>query len=211
MTFLDKLDNLMHERGLNKNTLSKACGIPYTTIDGWYKKGYEGLKVSTLKKLTEYFGKPLEYWLDGDEVQTAAENELGIEPYHPTHRIPILGTIAAGLPLFAEQNIEGYTYTDLNGGAEYFALRVKGDSMTALRMYDGDLLIVRRQDTVENDEIAAVLVNGDEATVKRFQRHGHIVTLYPQPLNPMHKPQVYDLRQTDIRILGKVVRNQIDY
>lgn len=42
MTFLDKLDNLMHERGLNKNTLSKACGIPYTTIDGWYKKGYEG-------------------------------------------------------------------------------------------------------------------------------------------------------------------------
>ena len=69
MTFLDKLDNLMHERGLNKNTLSKACGIPYTTIDGWYKKGYEGLKVSTLKKLTEYFGKPLEYWLDGDEAR----------------------------------------------------------------------------------------------------------------------------------------------
>ena len=58
MDFLEKLDYLMEENHLNKNTLSKACNIPYTTIDGWYKKGYEGLKLTSLKKLSGFFGVP---------------------------------------------------------------------------------------------------------------------------------------------------------
>lgn len=62
MDFLEKLDFLMAENNLNKSTLSKACDIPYTTIDGWYKKGYEGLKLTTLKKLSTFFGTPLDYW-----------------------------------------------------------------------------------------------------------------------------------------------------
>ena len=67
MNFTEKLDVLMKERGLNKNTLSKACEIPYTTIDGWYKKGASDMKLSTLKKLTTYFDLSLDYWLAGDE------------------------------------------------------------------------------------------------------------------------------------------------
>ena len=62
MDFLEKLDYLMEENHLNKNTLSKACNIPYTTIDGWYKKGYEGLKLTSLKKLSGFFGVPLDFW-----------------------------------------------------------------------------------------------------------------------------------------------------
>lgn len=62
MDFLEKLDYLMDKNNLNKSTLSKACHIPYTTIDGWYKKGYEGLKLTTLKKLSLFFGTPLDYW-----------------------------------------------------------------------------------------------------------------------------------------------------
>lgn len=134
-----------------------------------------------------------------------------IQPYTPTHRIPILGRISAGLPLYAEENIEGYTYTDLNGGAEYFALRVEGDSMTAVRIFDGDVLIVRRQDIVENGEIAVVMVNGDEATVKRFYRTGTTVTLMPQSTNPIHQPQIYDTKNTSIRIVGRVVKNEITF
>ena len=61
MEFLEKLNYLMDKRGLNKNTLSKDCNIPYTTIDGWYKKGYEGLKLTTLKKLSGYFGVTLDF------------------------------------------------------------------------------------------------------------------------------------------------------
>lgn len=62
MDFLEKLDYLMEINHLNKSSLSKACDIPYTTIDGWYKKGYEGLKLSTLRKLANYFGTSLDYW-----------------------------------------------------------------------------------------------------------------------------------------------------
>jgi plasmid maintenance system antidote protein VapI len=62
MDFLEKLDYLMEKNNLNKNTLSKACDIPYTTIDGWYKKGFEGLKLTTLRKLASFFGTSLDFW-----------------------------------------------------------------------------------------------------------------------------------------------------
>ena len=122
------------------------------------------------------------------------------------HRIPILGRISAGLPLYAEQHIEGYTLTDLNGGAEYFALRVSGDSMNAARIQDGDILIVRRQDEVENGEVAVVMVGDDDATVKRFYATGSTVTLMPQSTNPDHQPQIYDTTKTSIRVIGRVVK-----
>lgn len=120
------------------------------------------------------------------------------------HLIPILGRISAGLPLYAEEHIEGYTLTDLNGGAEYFALRVHGDSMNALRINDGDIIIVRRQEEVEQGEIAVVMVDDDDATVKRFYSSDTTVTLMPQSTNPEHKPQMYDRRKTSIRVLGLV-------
>lgn len=62
MDFLEKLNYLMERNSLNKNTLSKACDIPYTTIDGWYKKGYEGLKLTTLRKLSKFFNTSLDFW-----------------------------------------------------------------------------------------------------------------------------------------------------
>lgn len=122
------------------------------------------------------------------------------------HRIPILGRVSAGLPLYAEEHVEGYTLTDLNSGGEYFALRVHGDSMNALRINEGDLIIVRHQEEVEQGEIAVVLVDRDEATVKRFYSSDTTVTLMPQSTNPAHTPQIYDLRKTEMRILGKVVK-----
>lgn len=122
------------------------------------------------------------------------------------HQIPILGRISAGLPLYAEEHIEGYTLTDLNGGAEYFALRVHGDSMNAIGINDGYLIVVRRQDEVEQGEIAVVLVDEEDATVKRFYSSDTTVTLMPQSTNPEHKPQMYDLKKTRIRVLGKVAK-----
>lgn len=106
-------------------------------------------------------------------------------------RIPILGRISAGLPIYAEQNIEGYTLTDLNHGAEYFALRVSGDSMNAIGINDGYLIIVRRQERVENGEVAVVMVGDEDATVKRFYATDSTVTLMPQSTNPIHQPQIY--------------------
>ncbi len=131
-------------------------------------------------------------------------------PYKPSRRIPILGRISAGLPLFAEEHIEGYTYIDRNDDADYFALRVEGDSMDAARMFDGDTLIVRVQPEVENGQIAIVMVGDNDATVKKFYRDGNMVTLMPQSNNPKHEPQFYDLKKTSIRVLGLVVKIEID-
>ena len=121
-------------------------------------------------------------------------------------RIPILGRIPAGTPMYAEEYIEGYTYTDLNGGREYFGLKVRGDSMDAAGIKDGYTVIVRRQDTVDNGQIAVVLINGEDATLKRFSQAGDIVTLMPQSTNPIHQPFVFDLKDTHVDILGLVVK-----
>lgn len=105
-------------------------------------------------------------------------------------------------------HIEGYTYTEHNGGSEYFALRVEGNSMDAVRIFDGDILIVRLQDIVENEEIAVVMVGDDEATVKRFYQSGNSITLRPQSTDSAFLPQKYALSETRIRVLGKVVKNK---
>lgn len=142
---------------------------------------------------------------------TSTETKIGT-PYNPIiHKIPILGRIAAGLPLYAEEHIEGYTYTERNGGAEYFALRVKGDSMNAAQINDGSMIIVRRQPEVDNGQIAVVRVNKDDATVKRFKQEGNIIQLIPQSYNPEHQIQIYDLKNTDIEIIGKVVECKVEF
>lgn len=81
MDFLSKLNFLMAERHLNKSTLSKACGIPYTTIDGWYKRGFEGLKMSTLKKLSDFFDTTLDFWAKEEENVTSLREYQHIQKY----------------------------------------------------------------------------------------------------------------------------------
>ena len=120
--------------------------------------------------------------------------------------IPILGRVAAGLPLLAEENRDGelpLAATALpDGGEDVFALRVRGDSMINAHICDGDLVLVRRQDHAQPQEIVVALVD-DEATVKRFLRDGDRVVLKPE--HPTMAPIVVDPRERQVRILGKVV------
>ena len=185
----------MLERGKNPKT-----GQPITPTLVALQKLATGMNMTLNEMLTKVEDMPVD--LGDSTVGT---------PYNPTHRIPILGRVSAGLPLYAEEHIEGYTFTELNGGNEYFALRVRGDSMNAVKIDDGDILIVRRQDEVEDGEIAVVLVNGEDATVKRFYRSGDMVTLVPQSHNAAHVPQIYDIKKTPVRVLGRVVQNQISF
>ena len=78
--------------------------------------------------------------------------------------------------------------------------------MNAARIFDGDIVIIRRQDIVENGEIAAVLIDDQDATLKRFSRNGDTVTLIPQSTNPEHQPFVYNLKDTSVKILGLVIK-----
>lgn len=139
-----------------------------------------------------------------EERYTASD----VIPAGPMVRVPVLGVIRAGEPLYAVQNLEGYILTpaeDVKNG-EYFFLRVKGDSMVGARIQEGDLVLVRKQDYVDDGEIAVVLVGGEEATLKRvFRANGKWLL---QPENPSMKPVLID--EQDMKIIGKVVRVQFE-
>lgn len=133
------------------------------------------------------------------------KQRAGATPCNPAQVAPLLGTVRAGLPMYAVENIEGYIPIRQTDGAKYFWLNIRGDSMNAAGMNEGDQILVREQPEVENGEIAVVLVNGDEATVKCFRQEGDLVILTPRSSNPAHQPQVYDLKKTPVQVLGRVV------
>jgi repressor LexA len=117
--------------------------------------------------------------------------------------VPIIGRVAAGQPILAEENLEGYfNLSDMNKTGEIFMLRVTGDSMVNAHIYDGDLVIVRMQQTVEPGEIGVALFN-NEATVKRIYCDGNIVRLVPE--NDSMKPILITMTDPDFRIGGKVI------
>jgi repressor LexA len=120
--------------------------------------------------------------------------------------VPILGRIAAGAPLLAEENREGTVPLDPGWlgprGEDVFALRVRGESMINAHIVEGDLVLVRRQDHAQPGEIVAALVDG-EATVKRFGREGQSVVLRPE--HPTMAPIVIRPGEHEVRILGRVV------
>jgi repressor LexA len=121
--------------------------------------------------------------------------------------IPILGTVAAGRPIFADENYEGMIRLPsdmLSRGAQYFALRVRGDSMIDAGILSGDLAIIKKRETAENGSIVVAMV--DEAvTLKRFYKEQNRVRL--QPENPRHRP----IYTTDCRVLGTLSRLVRDY
>lgn len=207
------------ELGMSVDTLAEKIGKNRATVYRYEGKRITNMPIGVLIPLAKALSTTPAYligWTE-DKITSITSKPKSIEtsigtPYNPHVRdILILGQIAAGLPLYAEENIEGYTYTDRNGGAEYFALKVKGDSMTAAQINDGNMIIVRVQPTVENGEIAVVRVNKEVATVKRFRKDGNIIQLVPQSYNPKHQTQIYDLTNTNIDVIGKVVECRIEF
>lgn len=198
------IKQLRTERHMTQEELGQKIGVKRAAVQKWECGRVQNLKRETIQKLSEIFNVNPSSFIDGDDKTLA--------PYNPiVHRIPVLGYISAGLPLYAEEQIIDYTYTEYNGGAEYFALKVKGDSMSATQINDGNTIIVRKQEFIENGEIAVVRVENENATVKRFKQDGNIVQLIPQSYNPTHQIQIYDLRETNVAIIGKVVECKIDF
>ena len=131
-----------------------------------------------------------------DEHKTRAINVNG--PNSPATGIPILGYVAAGQPILAVENIEGYLDYEMDGMQhDCFALRVQGDSMTGAGILSGDLVVVRRQQTADNGQIVVALID-DEATVKRLKRGGGEVWLLPE--NPLYSP----IDGSECQIMGLV-------
>lgn len=146
---------------------------------------------------------------EGTEIRAAGGRELieriGAWPVGPTVKVPVLGVIRAGEPIYAEQNIEGWEEVPqewVNG--ECFFLRVAGDSMVGARIQEGDLVFVRRQDFADNGDIVVAIVNGEDATIKRIFFADETIILHPE--NPKYRPLVFRGKERDeVRIVGKVL------
>ena len=147
-----------------------------------------------------------EAWLMGYDVPM---HQKGIvEPNSSSQiKVPVLGTVRAGLPMEAVENILDYEEIseDMARQGDYFALQIKGDSMEP-RIKEGDVVIVRKQPDVESGDVAIVLVNGDEATIKKVQKFSGGINLVPS--NPAYEVKTYsnvDIESLPVSIIGKVV------
>lgn len=139
---------------------------------------------------------------DRDLIAPAAPMPDNLLPMPAMRKIPLVGSIACGTPILAAENIEGDVDIPEHIHAD-FALRCKGDSMINARIYDGDIVYIRRQDTVEHGQIAAVLIN-DEATLKRVHLFDDHIVLEAE--NPQYRPRTFwGEEMNSLRILGKAV------
>lgn len=201
---------LRESKGINMKEAARLLKMPYTTYVN-YEKGLREPTSEILIQIADFYGTTIDYLVGRDAASQPAMQPS--KTLHPTaipnitslpemRKIPLLGTIACGEPILAVENIEDYVSIpkDLAGD---FALTCKGDSMINARIFDGDIVYIRQQDTVENGEIAAVLID-NEATLKRVKLYDDHIVLEPE--NPMYKPLSYwGEEMNTIRILGKAV------
>ncbi len=200
---MDNIKKLRLEKGYNMKQVAKALNLPYTTYVS-YERGDREPNSEVLIKIADFYNTTVDYVLSVTSVRDPATdiNIKNIIPLPKTKLVPLIGTIACGTPILAEENIEDYLKVDAAIPAD-FALRCKGDSMINSRIYDGDIVYIRKQPDVENGEIAAVLIK-DEVTLKKVYKYPNKVVL--RASNPIYDDMIYTNEETEnIYIIGKAV------
>lgn len=202
-------ERLKYCRLKNNRTLEQIgtlVGVHKTTVMRWEKGETERIGLPTIQTLASYYNvNPA--WLMGADVPMA-RNEFDNDSSSSTGiKIPVLGYVRAGIPMDAIEEILDYEEIpqEMARQGEYFALSIKGDSMEP-RIVEGDVVIVRKQETVDNGELAVVLVNGNDATVKRFYKADNGITLVST--NPKYEPFFFTPEQVNempVTVIGKVV------
>lgn len=197
------LRDLRKNTGLTQEEVAKFLNITrgaYANIEG----GKREPDFATISALADYFGVSVDYLL-GRENERAGERP---EPTRPGCKwIPVLGSVVAGVPVEAIEEILDWEEIDAKTAAngEHFALKIKGDSMEPV-LFAGDVIIVQQQPTAENNDVVVALVNGDEATVKRIKIRPEGLMLIPN--NPAYEPMFYsnnDVESLPVTVLGVAV------
>lgn len=183
--YLDRL-------GLTQTEFARELGYPETTVSNWFNKNTYP-RPDKIQEMANYFGVRRTDLTENNEEQQA--------PLKNAKSVPIIGTIAAGSPLLAEENIVDYFLIDSRVDAD-FGLTVKGESMINANIFDGDIVFIRKQPTLENGEIGAILLE-NEATLKRFSKTDGSVILQAENPSMTDWPRVYT--DGNIRVLGKLV------
>ncbi len=202
MTIGEKIKLLRTQNNLTQEELANYANTTKQTIHKYETGIITNIPAIKIKAISERLHTSPAYlmgWEDKDENIYKYKNVI---PLPKTSKIPLLGEIACGEPIFANENIECDVDLPENIRAD-FALKCKGDSMIDAHIYDGDIVYIKQQATVNDGEIAAVLIE-NEATLKRFYKSGDTVTL--MPCNTKCQPFVYSGAELEnIRILGKAV------
>lgn len=212
-TISDRIKEALKLKNMKQSDLVTKTGIGKSSISTYISGAYEP-KQRNIYKIAKALNVS-EAWLMGYDVpmerNTTAYIDNNSEKYGlmpiTTHKIPLLGEIACGVPVFAQEERENYIEAGTNIRAD-FCLKAKGDSMINARILDGDIVFVRKQNIVENGEIAAVIIN-DEATLKRVFYYPEKNTLILKAENPKYEDFIYINEELNsIRILGKAIAFQ---
>ena len=198
MTIGERIKQRRLEIGLSVDQLSDIIGKNRATIYRYESNDIEKFPLDILYPLAEALRTSPAY-LMGWEDSTLPPNVI---PMPEMHKIPLLGKIACGAPILADEHVEEYIDIPKHIHAD-FALTCQGDSMINARIFDGDIVYIRQQDTVEPGEIAAVLIDND-ATLKRIRIFEDHISLEPE--NPQYRPIVlWGEEMNSVRILGKAI------
>ncbi len=201
MELNDKIKYLRNKYNLTLEEVGNHVGVGKSTVRKWESGDIKNMRRDKIAKLAEALHTTPAFLMGWDDT-SAIDLADNIIPMPQMNRVPLVGTIACGDPILAEENIEDYIGMPEHVRAD-FALRCKGDSMIGARIHDGDIVYIRQDAYVNNGDIAAVLI-GDEATLKRVYRNENSIIF--QPENPAYAPLVFAGQEMeDIRILGKAV------
>ncbi|MDI9521538.1 MAG: XRE family transcriptional regulator [Bacillota bacterium] len=190
--------DLREAENISQSELARRLKFSSGSIISLYESGDRRPSLESFQKIADYFGVTVSYLIEGEQDVATTYNLAGVK----RRTIPILGNIAGGEPIWADEDYTETLSVDDETVCD-FALRVVGDSM-APYIQDGDIVFVRSQPSVENGQIAVVLID-DSATLKRFYKIKNGVQLVPS--NPAYEPFVYLGKEAEsIRVLGKAVR-----
>lgn len=197
---MNRMHELRTEKGISMKEAAARLGMPYTTYVN-YEKGTREPNSETLILLAEFYNTSIDYLVGKSSNPKPAAVPPGFEPLPPMDQVPLVGRIACGQPITAEENLEGYVSVPAAWHAT-FTLQCSGDSMEPT-IHDGDLVAIRKDIQVENGQIAAVRI-GDEATLKHLYLHDDYIELRPE--NPNFSSIIRRKEEmNDVTIEGKAV------
>lgn len=197
-----RIAQLREEKGLSQLEFAHKVNINNSVMNR-IEKGIRPIRDDELIAISKCLGVSIDYLLGNAPAKTVQQKTTGRGV-----RIPVLGRVVAGIPIEAVEEILDYEEItpELAASGEFFALKIRGHSMEP-RMMEGDVVIVRRQDDVDSGDVAIVLVNGDEATVKRVKKQEDGITLIANNIS-VYEPHYYsnkEIEELPVRILGKVI------
>lgn len=200
--FAQRLKEMRKAKKVSQVKLASCLGISQQAVGKW-EMGRSTPDPETVARIAEYFGTTTDYLLGCSDIRRPMAQQWD---HGGQTLLPIIGTVRAGYGALAFEDDCGQEAADVRNPQDYFFLTVKGDSMEP-RISDGDLALVRRQSTVENGDLAVVIIGGEEGTLKKiFKKDGAVIL---QPFNPAYPTQVFMGQDLDnLSVVGKVVETK---